>query len=45
LIENVYEKDKIVLLIDEYDKPLLDNVNNSEDIKIVKIIEKKLRRK
>jgi hypothetical protein len=31
LIENLYEKDKVVLLIDEYDKPLLDNVNNKAE--------------
>jgi len=31
LIERLYEKEKVVLLIDEYDKPLLDNVNNKAE--------------
>jgi len=32
LIENVYEKNnqKVVILIDEYDKPILDNITNKE---------------
>ncbi len=32
LIENIYEKyqQKVVILIDEYDKPILDNINNKE---------------
>lgn len=32
LIENVYEKyqQRVVILIDEYDKPILDNINNKQ---------------
>ncbi len=31
LIEQLSETDKVVILIDEYDKPLLDNVNNKKE--------------
>jgi len=40
LIENVYEKyqQKVVILIDEYDKPILDNISNKETALIAREI-------
>ena len=32
LIEKLHKKSKVVILIDEYDKPILDNINNREQI-------------
>jgi len=40
LIENIYEKyqQKVVILIDEYDKPILDNINNKEQALVAREI-------
>ncbi len=38
LIENIYQKyqQKVVILIDEYDKPILDNITDKEQAKIAR---------
>ena len=40
LIENIYDKyqQKVVILIDEYDKPILDNIDNKEQALIARNI-------
>jgi len=40
LIENIYEKyqQKVVILIDEYDKPILDNIDNREQALVARDI-------
>ncbi len=40
LVEELAKKNKVALLIDEYDKPILDNI---EDIKLAKSIQKTLK--
>ncbi len=40
LIENIYEKyqQKVVILVDEYDKPILDNITNKEQALVARYI-------
>ena len=38
LIDEVYKKDQVVILVDEYDKPILNNINNQDAQEILKIL-------
>ena len=38
LINKIFEKSKIVILVDEYDKPILDNITNPEVKEILKCL-------
>ena len=38
LIDRIYEKSQVVILVDEYDKPILDNISNPDVKELLRIL-------